>query len=164
MQKLIRIMAIVAAVLVGFSLLLLLGTIPFQRTVGSNLLGYPDAMTEGLPQFPLMAFLFTFLQLGCMILLIVCCGNKKGGIWLEVIVFISLAVLLPLLSQVLEPMYNVYVGRMRGETYLAAKSVVNSICVYCRMPGSLGIAIGYGVCGMSIVFKRMSKKMAKIVE
>ena len=164
MQKLIRIMAIVAAVLVGFSLLLLLVTIPFQRTVGSNLLGYPDAMTEGLPQFPLMAFLFTFLQLGCMILLIVCCGNKKGGIWLEVIVFISLAVLLPLLSQVLEPMYNVYVGRMRGETYLAAKSVVNSICVYCRMPGSLGIAIGYGVCGMSIVFKRMSKKMAKLVE
>ena len=157
-------MAIVAAVLVGFSLLLLLVTIPFQRTVGSNLLGYPDAMTEGLPQFPLMAFLFTFLQLGCMILLIVCCGNKKGGIWLEVIVFISLAVLLPLLSQVLEPMYNVYVGRMRGETYLAAKSVVNSICVYCRMPGSLGIAIGYGVCGMSIVFKRMSKKMAKLVE
>lgn len=163
MQKFIRIMAIVAAILVGLSLLLLLVSIPFQRTIGSNLLGYPDAMTDGLPQFPLMAFLFTFLQLGCMILLIVCCGNKKGGIWLEVIAFITLAVILPALSQVLEPIYNVFVGRMRGETYLAAKSVVNSICVFCRMPGTLGVAIGYGVCGMSIVFKRMSKKLEKIV-
>lgn len=164
MQKFIRIMAIVAAILVAFSLLLLLVTIPFQRTIGSNLLGYPDTMVGGLPQFPLMAFLFAFLQLGCMILLVVCCGNKKGGIWLEVIVFVTLAVILPALSQVLEPMYNVFIGRMRGETYLMAQSVVNSICVYCRMPGSLGVAIGYGACGMSIVFKRMSKKIEKVVE
>ena len=81
----------------------------------------------------------------------------------QLILIITLAVILPVLSHVLEPMYNVFVGRMRGEAYLAAKSVVNSICVFCRMPGSLGVAIGYGVCGMSIVFKRMSKKLEKIV-
>lgn len=164
MQKFIRIMAIIAAILVAFSLLLLLVTIPFQRLLTSGLFGYPDDVVSMLPQFPLMAFLFTFLQLGCMILLVVCCGNKKGGIWLEVIVFILLAVVLPALNQFLTPMYNVLINRMQGGAYAAAHSVVNRITGYCAIPGSLGIAIGYGVCGMSIVFKRMSKKLGKVVE
>ena len=164
MQKFIRIMAIVAAVLVAFSLLLLLISIPFQRLIASNLFGYPDDIVGALPQFPLMQFLLTFLQLGCMILLVVCCGNKKGGIWLEVIAFILLAVVLPALNQFLSPMYSLWVTKMQGGAYVAAHSVVNRIASYCMMPGSLGIAIGYGVCGMSIVFKRMSKKLEKVVE
>ena len=163
MQKFIRIMAIVAAVLVGLYLLLLVGTIPFQRMIASGVYGYPDDVVGALPQFPLLPFLFCLLRLGCMILLVVCCGNKKGGIWLEVIVFALLAVVLPALSNLLSPVYNLWIGRM-GHTHAAAQSIVNTIANFCAIPGSLGQAIGYAVCGMSIVFKRMSKKLEKIVE
>lgn len=164
MQKFIRIMAIVAAALVGLSLLLLLVTIPFQRMIASNVFGYPDDIVGTLPQFPMMAFLFTFLRLGCMILLIICCSNKKGGIWLEVIAFILLAVVLPALSRFLSPMYSVFVNRMQGSAYVAANSVVNNIANYCSMLGGLGHSIAYGVCGMSLVYKRMNKKLAKVTE
>ena len=157
MQKFIRIMAIIAVALVGLSLFLLLTTIPFQRMIADGVFGCPDVALDRLPMFPLVPFLNCFLRLGCMALLIICCGNRRGGIWLELIVFVSLVAVLPAVSQGVSLVYNQLVGRM-GDYHLVANTMVSNISNYCLAPAGWGQAIAYAVCGMSIVFKRMSKE------
>ena len=157
MQKFIRTMSIIAVVLVGLSLFLLLFTIPFQRMIAKGIYGMDLATVGSLPRFPLLPFVFGCLRLGCMVLLIICCGNKKGGIWLEIIVFICLALVIPVISQMVSPVYNNLIGKTMGAYHMAANSIVNSIAGVCLSPAGWGQAIAYAVCGMSIVFKKMSK-------
>ena len=156
MQKFIRIMAIVAVCLVGLSLFLLLLTIPFQRMIAMGIYDYPYDVVGILPRFPLLPFVFGCLRLGCMVLLIICCGNKKGGIWLELIVFACLMLVIPGISRIVTPIYTQMATRM-GSTYIVANNIVSSIANTCMIPGGWGQAIAYAVCGMSIVFKKMSK-------
>ena len=157
MQKFIRVMAIIAAVLVALSLLLLLVSIPLQRFIAGNWLKYPESLMAALPIFPLADFFNCFLLLACVALLIVCCGNQKGGIWLEILMFLMIAVVLPLLNNLLANVQNVMLGQLRGDTYVAANSAVNNISHYCMASGNLGRCIALATCGMSIAFKRTKK-------
>ena len=158
MQKFIRIMAIVAVALIGCSALLLLVSFPFQSLIAKNVYGYGDELLSHLPQFPLIPFLFCFLRLGCAVLLIVCCGNKKGGIWLELVALVCLAVILPGASRLVNLLYTPLIYRAQGSAAIAASSVVNNIANFCLIPGSFGQTIAYVVSGMSIVFKKMNKR------
>ncbi len=160
MQKFIRIMAIVAVALAGLSMCLLLITIPFQSSIAAGLFNYPEVAAASLPQFPLLPFIFCCLRLGCMALLILCCGNKKGGFWLELVVFACLVIALPAISRLATPLYTQMLVSTKGEYYLMANNVVSNIANYCLIPSSWGQAIAYAACGMSIVFKQMSKKSA----
>ena len=160
MQKFIRIMAIAATILVGLSLLLLLIAYPFQNWIVKAIYGgYPQLMEGVLPLFPWLDFLFMSLELGCMLLLIVCCGNKRGGIWLEIIFFALFAMVLPGISRIVNPMYTLWMNRL-GSAQVVAYSYVNNITSLCSIPSNLGHALAFVTCGMSIVFKRMSKKLA----
>lgn len=157
MQKFIRTMAIVATALVGLSLLLLLITFPFQSWIFRY--SYRVSLhLDALPLFPLVPFVFCLLRLACVALLIICCGNKKGGFWLELIVFFSLLLILPPLQSVAQTFYITMLGRM-GEHYIAANNVVTNIANYCMQPASWGGALAYAVCGMSIIYKHMCKKI-----
>lgn len=160
MQKFIRVTAIIAAVLIALSFLLLLISIPFQRMIGAKLFGISDDVVDVLPQFPLASFVNCFMLLGCAVLLIVCCGNKKGGIWLELILLAAVALVLPAINFLLSYVVTVAFGQFRGYAYIAANTVTNQIASYCMWPGNLGRSLALVVCGMSIVFKRMSKKLA----
>lgn len=158
MQKLIRILAIGAAALIATSLFLLIATIPFQRSIGEFLYGASDEVLSGLPQIPLLPLLYGFLRLGCVVPLIFCCGNKKGGIWLEIVAFAALCVVIPLLSFFLSPLYAMLIARFQGAASVMAYTTVENIANFCMIPAGLGQSLAYAVCGMSIVFKRMSKK------
>ena len=157
MQKFMRIMAIVAVALAALSLTLLLLTIPLQQWIGEAL-NYPEESLAALPMLPVLPFVFTLLRTACMALLLVCCGRKKGGVWLEIAVFACLTVVIPSISQFVTPMYSQLLVNMRGSAFVAANSVVNQIANMCQTPLSYGQAIAYAVCGMSFVFKRMSGK------
>ena len=163
MQKFIRIMAIIATILVVFSLLLLLVTIPFQRMICKGIFGASDDMLSFLPIFPLQSFLFALVRLGLLILLVIMAG-KTRSIWAEVLVFGMLALVLPGVSRVVSPMYSMMIHRLYGSAYIAAHNMVNNIINYCSIPGSLGISLAYVTCGMSIAYKSMNKKSVKAVE
>lgn len=154
MQKFIRIIAIVAAALMALSLSLLVITVPFQRLIATEVYGMEYA-ASALPQFPIVAFIFCLLRLGCAALLIVCGGNKRGGIWLELVVFFTLLAVLPPLNSYFSTIYTQFLGRM-GEYRLAANSCVSMITNFCLQPALWGQALAYAVCGMSIVHKHMS--------
>ncbi len=155
MKKTIRIMAIIAVVLAGFSLILILASIPFQSMLASKVYGYPENLVETLPRFPLLSFLICLLRTACIVLLIICCGNKKGGIWPELLILGCLVIIIPSISQIVSPLYNVLLGHM-GSQYLVANSVVTHIANFCSIPSNWGQALAYVTCGMSIAFKKIN--------
>jgi hypothetical protein len=67
---------------------------PLQRVIAKEIFNYPPYVIAELPQFPLMSFLSCLLRAGCIGLLIICCGNKKGGIWLEILIIVILAIVI----------------------------------------------------------------------
>jgi hypothetical protein len=158
MQKVIRIVAIIAVILVALSLLLLLATIPFQQSLG-RLWSTSDDVLALLPIFPLAQFVPCFMLLGCAILAVVFGGNKKGGIWLEILVFAAVALALPVMRGLLSYVQTVAIGHYRGSVYLVANATAAQIASYCMWPANLGNSLVLVVCGMSIVFKRMSQKL-----
>ena len=164
MQKFIRVMAITATVLVVLSLLLLLVSIPFQSQIAAKIYKFPEELTDMLPMFPLSQFVHTFLLLGCSALMIVCCGNQKGGIWLEILLLATLILVVPFINKVLSDVQNVFIGQVGGGSVVAANSVVNQISSYCAWPSALGNSLALVAGGMSMAYKRMDKKLAKVTE
>lgn len=154
MQKFIRIMAIVAVALVGTSLLLMLISIPFQRSIVSDIFGYHNEdVLNLLPLFPFTDFLSCFLRLVCVSLLLFSCFKKNSGISLEFIVFVCLAVVLPIINQFVFYLYQLF----NQDAYSIANSMVSNLSYYCLTPANLGQAVAYAVCGMSIVYKKTKK-------
>ena len=160
MQKFVRIVSIVSVVLVSISLLLLLITIPIQGDI-AQLLGYSESTTQALPQFPFSRFLPALLLLGCMIFQVICSSNNKIGIWSEIIAFICLAAIVPVISYLLSIAPNILQTRSGQSDYvILARSVVSTISYFLMLPAGLGEAIAIANCGMGIVYKKMSKSAA----
>lgn len=157
MQKLIRILAILAVVLVLASLCLMVVCIPFRHFLGS--IFYPGAeILDAMPLIYWPAFVNGLALLVCMVPLVICCGNQKGGIWLELVVLAILMLVLPLLSEGIGTL-SAWVINARGSAYAAANSVSAKIAGYCMAPARLGTALAYVAAGMSMAFKHMRKKM-----
>ena len=154
MNKFIRVTAIVGAALVALALLLLLVSIPLQgAVVGVK----SEGILQYLPIFPVAAFVNLFLLLGCCALMIVCAGNQKGGIWLEILLLIALVAVLPLINTVLSSAMSMLAVRVRGNEYMAAYSLMNSTTGYFTWTAGIGRAITLVACGMSITYKKLSK-------
>lgn len=158
MQKVIRLLAIVATALVFFSLFLLLVSIPLQRPIAREFLGYPAFIASRLPQFPVVPFVMGLLRMLCIGLLIACCGNKRGGIWVELLVIAALVLVLPFLNTIATNAANIFASRYSGSDANVANYVVSLLSSYCLIPANLGTALAYITCGMSIAFKVMYKK------
>lgn len=162
MQKFIRILVIIATVLVGISFSLLFISILFQLPI-AKYYNYPNEAIGLLPQIPVAQILICFLRLVCVALLIVCCGNKKGGVWMEIILFVLMLTLLPLIDVSAPTIYNKMIVYLRGTYFIMANNISNSIASYCLIPANIGLIISYFACGMSIMFKHMNKKMDQAV-
>lgn len=156
MNKFIRVTAIVGAALVALSLCLLLISIPLQPVLGRVYMHQGEFLSF-LPIFPVAAFVNLFLLLGCTVPMIFCAGKKKGGIWLEILLFVALVLVLPLISSVLSTGLSVVAGNYRGSSYMAAYSIVNTISGWFTWTAGIGRAITLVACGMSITYKKLSK-------
>lgn len=159
MQKVIRIIVIAATVLTGFSLLLLIAVTPLQGEIARIVYNAPADIMAFFPQFPLDSLIVCFLQVVCVALLIICCGNKKGGIWPEILMLVLLAVVLPAISAIISAISPVFLSRF-GAAFLAVHSIVSKISSICLGPSYLGIMLASVACGMSIALKTMSKKQS----
>ena len=153
MQKVIRILAIIAAALGALSTVLLLLSMPFQQLLTEHLYGLSGETLDMLPQFPLIPFIFTMLRTGLMAILIICCGNQKGGIWLEIVICGVLLLVLPALYALAHTLYTTLVINMRGYAFATAQNVVYTLADRCMTPAGWGQALAYLTCGMSIAFK-----------
>lgn len=156
MQKTIRIFAILSASLAGFSLILLIASLPFQQLY-AQLLGYPHDLMSALPVFPIVPFLNCLLKAVCFALLIICCGNKKGGIWLEILMIIVFIIVLPLINTVSTFTYTSITNQF-GSDRLLANSLTSALSAFCCSPANWGQALAYITCGMSIAFKTINKQ------
>ena len=114
MKITIRVLAIVSAAIMGLSLMLLLGLFPFQGEFAQLFLNYPEEIVNVLPIFPLVPFLNCLLSTICVALLILCCGNKRGGIWLELVVLGGLIIVLPVINYVAATVYARAVGNLES--------------------------------------------------
>ena len=157
MQKTIRILAIIATSLAAVTLVSLVVSIPLQGVIAEKIYGCSYNVIEALPQFPVMPFLSNLLRAGCIGLLIICCGNKKGGIWLEILMMVILAIVLPVTDNLVLRLYTVVLGQF-GSEVLLTNTVITQIANFCAFPSGLGQTLAYITCGMSIAFKTLSKK------
>ena len=154
MKITIRVLAIVSAALMGLSLMLLLGLFPFQGGFAQLFLNCPEEIVNVLPIFPLVPFLNCLLSTVCVALLILCCGNKRGGIWLELVVLGCLIIVLPVINYVASMVYVRAVANPGGVFRISAENTVSQISNICLIPSGLGRALAYVTCGMSIAYKK----------
>lgn len=160
MNKFIRIMAIVSTALVALSLLLILVSVLFQPLLFRVLYGYEDVTFV----FPWVAFLNWVLRFVCIALLIICCGEKKGGIWLELLVFFTMLLIIPMLTTVGSLLFNDWLLDVKGVEYYSLYNHATNIAGECALPAGWGNSLAYVTCGMSIVYKMMSKASDKAAE
>ena len=156
MQKTIRILAIISTALVGSSLLFLIASFPLQQEL-AQLWSYNEQILDFLPIFPLIPFLFCLLRTAATVLLIVFCGNKRCGIWFEILMIALLVILLPLLNNVATYGYTAFVNRLGNESILA-NAIVTTISSYCCYLAGWGGSLALVTCGMSIAYKSIKKQ------
>ena len=161
MQKMIRVLAIIAVILVAFSMLALLISIPLQRVLALRVFSYPAEMVAYLPIVPFPQLLRCLLLLGCAILVMVCAG-KKGIILPEILLLIVLLFVIPGVNNFLPTLITNWLARTKGDSYVAANSVANMVSNYCATPAALGNSLALVVCGMNMVYKKMSKQLDKL--
>lgn len=159
MFKLIRILSFVSVGLVATSLCLLVFSYPLQQPI-VRLFDYPHFLIEFLPILPLKEIASVCLRLACVALLPVCAFWKKGGIWLEIVLFACL-LMLPAVDDVCSYAYTLLLRRTQGDFYYTAYTATASISAFCLHPSSWGTALAYAVCGMSLATKRLAKKAKK---
>ncbi len=156
MQRFIRICALVAVALVALSLCLLLITTPFQRLLVPAI----GDIKRALPIIPWVPIIGCLLQLGCMVPLALT-GSKKGGIVLEIILFLCMVVALPAITSVLSAAQSALLNIYKGDMYGAANSYVSILVNYCCVFAGYGRALFCAVCGMRIVSKRLQRQIAE---
>ena len=161
MQKMIRVLAMIAVILVALAMLALLIGIPLQRVLAMEVFSYPAEMVAYLPIVPFSQLLRCLLLLGCTILLAVCAG-KKGIILPEILLLIVLLFVIPGVNNFLPTLISNWLARTKGEMYVAANTVANMVSSYCAIPASLGNSLALVTCGMNMVYKRMSKQLDKL--
>lgn len=161
MQKTIKAIAVIAVILVALAFLLLLIGIPLQRTIAMKVFSYSEEMASYLPIVPFSQLLRCLLLLGCAILLMVCAG-KKGIILPEILLLVVLLFVIPSVNTFLPSLITRMLAYTKGDYYVAANSVADMISNYCTLPATLGNSLALVVCGINMVYKKMSKQLDKL--
>ena len=159
MKKAILILSIVCLALVILSLVLTAGCIILQKPLIDLIYGKSAATAPMVvPVSPLVYGLCASLTFGLLCLV---AGNKKIGIWADLILLGVSALVLPGLNFVLSLAQNLAGSAManaQGVAAIVANSAVNNMCTYTMLPGNLGMRLALVVLGMSIVLKLLEKR------
>ena len=159
MKKAILILSIICLALVILSLVLTAGGILLQKPLIDLIYGKTagDAPMV-VPVSPLVSGLCAAVTFGLLCLV---AGNKRIGIWADLILLSISALVLPGLSFVLSLVQNLtgsVIANTQGVAAIVANSAVNNMCTYTMLPGNLGMRLALVVLGMSIVLKLLEKR------
>lgn len=92
-------------------------------------------------------------QLGAMIWLCICVGNRRFGIWSELLAVGWLAVVLPAISRMLAYGQNLLLGQNLGTEYMLAASYMSNLWSYATLFNGVAVAMALVVCGLSMADK-----------
>jgi hypothetical protein len=96
-------------------------------------------------------------QLGAMIWLCVCIGDRRFGIWAELLAVGWLAVVLPGISRLLSYV-QVMAGRALGTDYLLAQNYMSNLWSYATIFNGVAVALVLVVCGASMAERHILKR------
>lgn len=97
-------------------------------------------------------------QLGALIWLCVCIGDRRFGVWAELLTVGWLAVLLPGFCRLLDWLESFTVGRAFGAEYMMASSYMGVLWSYATIFNSVAVSLALVACGMSMVCKRLPER------
>ena len=162
MQKLIRILSILCLALMVISLVLTVGCILLQKPLIDLIYGKSVATAPmAVPVSPIVYSLLSILTFGLLCLV---AGNRRIGIWADLILLSANALVLPGMNFALSLVQNLAgtaMANARGVAAIVANSAVNNFCTYTMLPGGLGMRLTLVVCGMSIVLKLLEKRQTE---
>lgn len=152
MKKGIKILAFIAAGIVGLSVMAVLLCLVFRVPLMELLYG------SGQYAFVLPAGSAVTLvaQLGVTVWLCICAGDRRFGTVWEVVCAAILGIGIPLVSRVLSWLQNLLTARLGAEAVMAL-SYTTQLWSLATGLISAASAIALFVCGMSFVYKRMSE-------
>ena len=96
-------------------------------------------------------------QLGALIWLCVCIGDRRFGIWAELL-GAGWLVVLPGLCRLLSGVESLTAGRALGSEYMMASSYMNILWSYATIFNSVAVSVALVVCGCSMASKVIDKK------
>lgn len=154
MNKFIRIVAIVSAVLMGVSAILLIVVLCCQNSL-SHLISTSDFSAFIVPGGPVIRIL---CSLGMAVLMCFFLGNKKVGIWFDILSFALIGFVFPFICSIVNYFETMMYTRVNGEMLMAARSAVMSLCNVPQFIAQAAVTILLLMCGMSIAYKRLTKE------
>ena len=96
-------------------------------------------------------------QLGAMIWLCVCIGNRRFGIWAELLAVVWLSVVLPVIGRIMDVLQSMMMNRLLGAEYVAANSYMNLLWSYATIFNGVAVAAILVACGFSMADKRIAQ-------
>ena len=186
-----RITAIFAVLLIMLSVLLLIITTIFQGPIAGLFCDLHQIMPQWLKtwriRIPWQAFLTCFAQMICIAPVIFLAGRKKGGIWIEIVLFVLLLFCIPALNRLVETVdfvakvldwygdparfLNIRKLLMYGAYYELGWSSINvmfkEVPRWCMEAATVGRLFGLMAIGASmagVATQRKEKKAAKRLE
>ena len=153
MNKLIKLLSIIAIATVAVSAFLLIVFIAFQGSI-TSIFGVGNIYVFTLPA----AQIFYILSAVCLaVFTFLTAGNKKIGIWAEIIIFGYACLILPSVNRLIGLFQNLYFGKFGGSDLIASAASVSSICSVPVGIAAASISLIILVCGMSFAYKRLTK-------
>lgn len=154
MKKVLKILPIISLVTVILHIQLMLLCLLFRGPLAEWLYGYGK---DELPLvIPVSSVLQVFGQLAAMVWLFYCIGNRKFGIWAELLGAGWLSVVLPLLINVISMFESRFLGRI-GYEHLAARNALLTLWSYAGQLCGYAVPVALIACGMSMAYKYFVK-------
>lgn len=154
MKKLLKILSFISLGIIGVSAMAVLLCYVFRVPLLELFFHHGRDLPVVIPVANAVSLLG---QLGAMIWLCICVGERRFGIWAELLAAAWLGAVLPGICRVLAYVQNLLVGRTMGHDYLIAQSCMNSLWSYATIFNGIAGALALVVCGLSMAEKRKIK-------
>ena len=155
MKKLLKILTFVATGIVGASVMAVLLCYvcrgPLMELFFRNGMELPLAI-------PVANAVTLVGQLGGLLWLCICIGDRRFGIWAELLAVGWLGALLPGLAQLLSWLQSVLVSRGLGTQHMLAYSYMTTLWSYATIFNGVAVTLALVICGWSMASKWMKQE------
>lgn len=159
MRKTIKLLSLINLIIAGFALMLFTISILFQRTIAVRYFGlYPHDVLARFPIIPGGHAFYIMSVLGMSALHYFVILKSNRGIWLEILLAIGVALVLPAIYEILSYIQQIAAGTMRGSAAMAAYTVAARVSSLPISIVQFSASFLMLICGMGIVYKRLNKQ------
>lgn len=154
MKKSIKVLSYISMGILVASVGAVLLALVFRETLLQYIYWYEDLAVV----LPLGGVVSLVLRLGAVGLLCFCAGERRFGIWVEILIASVLAAAVPFLRWLLSLLQTTVLGRVMGNDYMLALGGIDLLWNYATCLTGVAVALALLVCGMSLADKLLGKK------